>query len=399
MSVTAPKGFEAAGLACGIKPSGAPDLALVATADRTPVTAAGVFTTNLACAAPVQISRRHLDDGRAAAVVLSSGNANAATGEQGRQAALRMCDLAAESLGCASDDVLVCSTGLIGIPMPMAPLEEGIPKAVVALAGGPEAAAAAAQGIMTTDTVPKQAIATATLGDGTTITVGGMAKGAAMLAPSMATMLAVLTTDAAVQAAVLQEALTAAVNDTFNALVVDACTSTNDTVLVLASGAAGNALIDDGGADLAALAGAMTSVCDQLAEAMAGDAEGATKLVRLTVTSAANDAEARQAARKVASSQLVQCSLYGADPYWGRVLSELGTSGASFDPEQVTIAYNGITVCEQGIAVPHDEAALATAMAARDISISCDLRAGTGEASMRFTDLTHAYIDENTGTS
>lgn len=310
-----------------------------------------------------------------------------------------MCALAAEGLGCAPGDVLVCSTGLIGIPMPMAPLEEGIPKAVVALAGGPAAGSAAAQGIMTTDTVPKQAVATATLTDGTTITVGGMAKGAAMLAPSMATMLAVLTTDATVEADVLQEALTAAVDDTFNALVVDACTSTNDTVLVLASGAAGNTPIDDGGADLAALTDAMTSVCDQLAEAMASDAEGATKLVRITVKGAADDQQARQGARKVASSQLVQCSLYGADPYWGRVLSELGTSGAHFDPEQVTIAYNGITVCEQGIAVPHDEAGLAAAMAGRDIQITCDLRAGTGAASMRFTDLTHAYIDENTGTS
>jgi glutamate N-acetyltransferase/amino-acid N-acetyltransferase len=310
-----------------------------------------------------------------------------------------MCALAADGLGCETSDVLVCSTGLIGIPMPMAALEEGVPKAVVALAGGPEAGDAAAAGIMTTDTVAKQAVAHATLSDGTTITVGGMAKGAAMLAPSMATMLAVLTTDAAIEPEVLGEALAAAVDETFNALVVDACTSTNDTVLVLANGAAGNESIDDGGPDLAAVAAAMTEVCDQLAAAMASDAEGATKLVHLTVLGAPSDEDARKAARKVASSQLVQCSLYGSDPYWGRILSELGTSGVEFDPEQVTISYNGITPCRKGIAAPHDEAALAHEMAGRDIHIECDLHAGTGAASMRFTDLSHAYIDENTGTS
>jgi glutamate N-acetyltransferase/amino-acid N-acetyltransferase len=399
MSVTAAAGFEAAGVACGIKASGARDLAVVATADRSPVTAAGVFTNNLACAAPVQISRRHLGDGTAAAVVLSSGNANAATGEQGRRDALRMCELAASGLGIATQDVLVCSTGLIGIPMPMVALEEGVPKAAVAIAGGPQAGADAAEAIMTTDTVAKQALATATLGDGTTVTVGGMAKGAAMLAPSMATMLALLTTDAAVASDALDEALTHAVDQTFNALVVDACTSTNDTVLVLANGAAGNVPIDDGGPDLAGLTEAMTSVCDQLAAAMAADAEGATKLVTLTVSGAADDRDARRAARKVASSQLVQCSLYGCDPYWGRVLSELGTSGAQLDPEAVDIAYNGITVCRDGISAPHDEPALAASMAQRDIQISCDLHAGAGHAAMRFTDLTHAYIDENTGTS
>ncbi|MBM3672514.1 MAG: bifunctional glutamate N-acetyltransferase/amino-acid acetyltransferase ArgJ [Actinobacteria bacterium] len=399
MSVTAAKGFEASGVACGIKPSGAPDLALITTSDRCAVSAAGVFTQNVACAAPVQISRRHLEDGRAAAVVLSSGNANAATGEQGRQDALRMCQLAAEGLGCDTDDVLVCSTGLIGIPMPMAALEEGVPKAAIAVAGGSEAGDAAARGIMTTDTVSKQAVATASLSDGTTITVGGMAKGAAMLAPSMATMLAVLTTDASIESDVLGEALVDAVDGTFNALVVDACTSTNDTVLVLANGAAGNALIEDSGADLDAVASAITSVCDQLAGAMASDAEGATKLVTLTVTGAPSNDDARKAARKVASSQLVQCSLYGCDPYWGRIISELGTSGVKFDPEQVTISYNGMTPCVNGIAASHDEAALAKEMAGRDIEITCDLHAGEGTATMRFTDLTHAYIDENTGTS
>jgi len=399
VSVTAATGFEAAGIACGIKPSGTPDLAVVATADRAAVSAAGVFTSNLACAAPVQISRRHLQNARAAAVVLSSGNANAATGEQGRRDALQMCELAAGSLGIAPDDVLVCSTGLIGIPMPMAPVEAGIPKAVAALEGGQTAGAVAADAILTTDTVRKEATATATLTDGSSITVGGMAKGAAMLAPSMATMLAVLTTDAAVEPAALQQALRSAVDGTFNSLLVDGCTSTNDTVLVLAGGGAGNTTVAASGRDYDAIVGALTSVCDELAEAMAMDAEGATKLARIVVTGALDDADARRAVRSVAGSQLVQCSLYGCDPYWGRVLSELGTSGARFDPEKVEIAYNGITVCRDGIAVARDESALAATMAERRIDISCDLHVGDGQAAMRFTDLTHAYIDENTGTS
>jgi glutamate N-acetyltransferase / amino-acid N-acetyltransferase len=226
-----------------------------------------------------------------------------------------------------------------------------------------------------------------------------MAKGAAMLAPSMATMLAVLTTDVAVEAPALQAALRRGVVDTFNALVVDACTSTNDTVLVLANGTAGNAPITEESPAFAGLVDGVTTVCDQLAEAMAADAEGATKLARIVVCGATDDDDARRAARSVASSQLVQCSLYGCDPYWGRVLSELGASGARFDPEQVEIAYNGITVCRNGIAAPHDEQALASVMDQRDLHIMCDLRAGTGQASVRFTDLTHAYIDENVGTS
>jgi glutamate N-acetyltransferase/amino-acid N-acetyltransferase len=363
------------------------------------VSAAGVFTTNLACAAPVQISRLHLADGRAAAVVLNSGNANAATGDAGRADALRMCELAADGLGVATSDVLVCSTGLIGIPMPMAPIESGVPKLVGELAPGAEAGHRAAQALMTTDTVRKESVADADLGDGRHIKVGGMAKGAAMLAPSMATMLAVLTTDAQAEPAALHAALERAVDTTFNALVVDACTSTNDTVLLLANGAAGGAPVGTSGHAYHALVEAVTAVCDDLARQMASDAEGATKLVHLVVRGARSSEEARRAARGVASSQLVQCSLYGSDPYWGRVLSELGASGAFIEPERVDIAYNGVTVCRHGIAALHDETALQASMADRNIEIVCDLNVGRGEAAMRFTDLTHAYVDENMGTS
>jgi glutamate N-acetyltransferase/amino-acid N-acetyltransferase len=254
--------------------------------------------------------------------------------------------------------------------------------------------------MLTTDTVRKEAYAEAELAAGAAIRVGGMAKGAAMLAPAMATMLAVVTTDAAIAPGALHAALEHAVEHTFNALVVDACTSTNDTVLVLANGRAANDPIEaPGGHAYHAFAEALTAVCDSLAAQMAADAEGATKLARIVVRGARSTDEARRAARAVASSQLVQCSLYGADPYWGRVLSELGASGAFLDPERVNIAYNGITVCRDGVAVPHDETALEAAMAGRDIEIACDLHQGRGEAIMRFTDLTHAYVDENMGTS
>ncbi|HEX5585760.1 MAG TPA: bifunctional glutamate N-acetyltransferase/amino-acid acetyltransferase ArgJ [Acidimicrobiia bacterium] len=405
MSVTAVQGFEAGGIASGIKASGAPDLAMVATTDRRPVTAAGVFTTNLVAAAPVQLSQRHLVDGRAAAVILNSGNANAATGDAGRADALRMCELTAASVGCATADVLVCQTGLIGIPMPMAPVEAGIPKLGAQLSADPTGGLAAADAMLTTDTVRKQTLVeldlVGTSSPGITVSVGGMAKGAAMLAPAMATMLAVLTTDAAVEPDALQVLLQDAVAGSFNALVVDACTSTNDTVLVLANGAAGNEVITrDSGPAFHLLGEALAAACADLARQMAADAEGATKLVTLTVRNARTREDAQRAARKVASSQLVQCSLYGQDPYWGRVLSELGVSGAWFDPERVDIAYQGITVCRDGIASEHDAPALAARMTERDIEIVCDLGTdGHGEATMLFTDLTHAYVDENMGTS
>jgi glutamate N-acetyltransferase/amino-acid N-acetyltransferase len=399
VSVTAVPGFDAAGVACGIKPSGDPDLALVATRDHRPVPAAGVFTTNLATAAPVQISRAHLRDGHAAAVIVNSGNANAATGEPGRADARAMCERTGAALGCAGTDVLVCSTGLIGIPLPIDAVAAGIPKAVTGLAASPAAGDAAATAMLTTDTVTKQSTAVAESADGSRYTVGGMAKGAAMLAPAMATMLAVLTTDAAATPAALHDALDRAVRETFNTLIVDGCTSTNDTVLVLANGAATNPTIDTTGPGFHALVETLTEVCDTLAHAMAADAEGATKLARIVVRGARSSDDARRAARAVATSQLVQCSLYGADPYWGRILSELGASGAHLDPERVDIAYNGITVARAGVATPHDEDALEHAMGERDIEITCDLHDGMGHAQIRFTDLTHAYIDENRGTS
>jgi glutamate N-acetyltransferase/amino-acid N-acetyltransferase len=387
VSVTAPKGFEAAGVSCGIKASGDPDLALIATADRRAVAAAGVFTSNKATAAPVLTSQAHLSatSGQAVAVVLNSGNANAATGDAGRADSERTCALVAQELGCAPEEVLVCSTGLIGIPLPMDALTSGIAPVADALRG--DGGPAAARAIMTTDTVQKEVVV-----DGDGFTVGGMAKGAAMLAPNMATMLAVLTTDAAATPDVLRAALRAGVATSFNALSVDGCRSTNDTVLLFASGAAGPV-------DEDALAAAVADACADLARQMAGDAEGATKVVEVRVVGAVSDGDAERAARRVADSNLCKTSWYGQDPYWGRIVSELGSSGTDFDPDRVSVAYGGITVCRKGVACMHDASALTEVMAAPYIEIVADLGLGSGEGVILTNDLTHAYIDENMRTS
>ena len=388
MSVTAPAGFVAAGVACGIKPSGDRDLSLLATADRRPVAAAAVFTQNRMTAAPVVTTHAHLTltGGQAVAVVLNSGCANAATGAPGVDDAQAMCAAVASELGCTSEEVLVCSTGLIGYRLPMDLVLDGIPKAVAALdaVGGADAAEA----IRTTDTHRKETII-----EGPGFVVGGMAKGAAMLAPDMATMLAVVTTDAAVEPDALAEALRAGVADSFNAMSTDGCTSTNDTVILLASGVAGPP------ADPAAFRRAVAAACLDLASQMVGDAEGHTKVVEVHVTGALSDDEARAGARKVAESQLVKCSWYGRDPYWGRVASELGTAGITFEPDKLTVRYGDLVVAEAGMTAKVDEAALADYMAQDRLVVTAQLGLGDGTARILTNDLTHAYIDENMGTS
>jgi len=389
VSVTRAKGFAAAGVHCGIKAGDALDLALVATTDGKPVPVAAVFTSNKAVAAPVAVSRAHLEatGGHAAAVVLNSGNANAATGAEGRAHAERTCALVAEGLGCAPEEVLVCSTGLIGIPLPMDAVESGIGPLLEAKKDREATGALAAQAILTTDTRPKETM----IGHGW-YTVGGMAKGAAMLAPNLATMLAVLTTDVTATPGELQEALRAAVAETFNRLSIDGCTSTNDTVIVLASGKVGRP-------PTGALAEGLVLACADLAEQMADDAEGATKVVTVRVTGAASAEDAHRAARKVAESQLVQCSLYGGDPYWGRIVSELGSSGAAFDPDRVSVSYGGVVVCRDGVAAAHDEDRVRAHLAGRMIELTADLGLGDGVAAVLTTDLSPAYIDENMRTS
>ena len=387
--VTAPVGFVAAGVACGVKSSGDRDLVLVATDDGVAVPVAAVFTSNKMTAAPVLTSHAHLvaSGGEAAAVIVNSGNANAATGAKGRADAERMCDAVAGHLDIASEQVLVCSTGLIGIPLPIEAIERGVPALMAARGATPAHGAAAAEALRTTDTHRKEAVAAAGVA-----TVGGMAKGAAMLAPNMATMLAVLTTDAQADAVTLSEVLTRAVDASFNVLTVDGCTSTNDTVILLASGRKGQVAHDD-------LQAAVTRVCTELAEQMAGDAEGATKVVRLEVTGASNDADAAVAARKIAESQLVKCSWNGEDPYWGRLASEAGSAGVAFDAARLSVRYGGVTVAAAGTSVQHDEVAVAAHMAGRNLEIAVDLGIGDGRSHVLTNDLSHAYIDENRGTS
>jgi glutamate N-acetyltransferase / amino-acid N-acetyltransferase len=389
VSVVAPAGFTAGAVACGIKASGERDVSLVAVAGSA-AAAAGVFTQNLVVAAPVVVSQRHLraTGGRAAAVVLSSGNANAGTGERGEADAETMCALVARELGCRPEAVLVCSTGLIGFPLPMDGIAAGVPRLVAERGGNPAQGIAAAEAIMTTDTRRKETVVP---GDG--FLVGGMAKGAAMLAPNMATMLAVLTTDAAVDPPTLDRVLRAGVTDSFNAVSVDGCTSTNDTVLLLAGGHSGPPPDGDG------FAATVAAACEDLATQMVGDAEGHTKVVRVRVTGAASEDEARQAARRVADSQLTKCSWFGGDPYWGRVASDLGSAGVKLDLGQLTIAYGGTVVSRGCVGIEHDATAVAEHMAGEYLEVRCDLGVGDGQARVLSNDLAPGYIDENRGTS
>ncbi|CAN5784538.1 bifunctional glutamate N-acetyltransferase/amino-acid acetyltransferase ArgJ [soil metagenome] len=389
MSVTAAKGFVAAGVACGLKASGDLDLSLVATADGRAVPAAAVFTDNKMTAAPVLTSAAHLDvaGGRAVGVVLNAGNANAATGDAGRTDAELMCATTAQALGCRTKEVLVCSTGLIGLPLPIETVTGGIPALVADRS--PTGGAAAAEAIRTTDTHRKETVVV--VGD-TGAVVGGMAKGAAMLAPNMATMLAVLTTDAEAEPDELLAMLRAGVSTSFNVLMTDACRSTNDTVIALASGAAGPVPAD-------VLAAAIGDACADLALQMAGDAEGATKVVKLDVVGAASDADADAGARQIARSALCKCSWYGWDPYWGRLASELGSADIAFDPGRIAVSYGGTVVAAGGVSVDHDEAAVVAHMAERHLDITCDLGLGDGRATILTNDLTPAYIAENTGGS
>jgi len=387
MSILAPKGFQAAGSAIGIKGAGRLDAALVSTS--VPVSAAGVFTKNKAPAAPVQISRQHLasTQGAVRAVLLTSGNANAATGAVGLDAASTLCEQVAVALECSADEVLLCQTGLIGIPFPLSEALGGLGQLTGDLEATPEAAHLAAEAIMTTDTFAKEVVV-----HGEGFVIGGMAKGAAMLAPDMATMLAVLTTDAAIGPEALHEALTTAVGPSFNSLIVDGATSTNDTVIILASGAAGPVSSD-------AFSAALSSACLKLAEDMAMDAEGATKAVRVTVRGASDDDQAHRGARKVANSLLVKCSLNGEDPYWGRVLSEIATADIDFEPTSCSISYGGTVVAKGSEACEHDEGAVAAHMTERWISIEIDLGLGQGTGAILTTDLGYGYIDENRTTS
>jgi len=380
MTVNAPKGFRAAGVAAGLKTTGAKDVTLVVNDGPLDV-AAGVFTRNKVKAAPVLWSRQVIQTGRARAVVLNSGGANACTGPEGFQDTHATAEHVAARLGIGAIDVAVCSTGLIGERLPMAKLLSGVDDAVANLSTTHTAGVDAATAVMTTDTVPKHTQSTQ---DGWT--VGGFAKGAGMCAPNMATMLAVLTTDAVPDDA--QAALKAAVDATFNRLDVDGGTSTNDTVLLLCSGASGQAPAD--------FTEVLTKVCQNLVDQLQADAEGATKHVRITVRGAATDGEAHLAARTIAEDNLCKTAFFGADPNWGRIAMAVGNAPTDFDPAELDITINGVEVCKYG---QKAEDRTKADLSGRDIEVEVDLHAGDGTATVLTTDLSHAYVEENSAYS
>lgn len=377
-----PRGFAAAGIACGLKPSGKPDLGLLVS-DRSAVSV-GVFTTNRFVAAPLIVTRRHLRRGSARAVVVNAGNANACTGADGVKDALATASLTAKALGIGGrEKVLVNSTGVIGVRMNMDALAAGIP--VAAKAVSPEGGDDFAGAIMTTDTRPKTA--SATIGGATLV---GFAKGAGMMAPELATMLVFLVTDADVDRNFATAALQKAVQPSFDALNLDGCMSTNDTVLLLANGASGSQ------PDADAFEAAVAEVCASLAYQIADDGEGMTKLAIVRVQGAANDREARKAANAIAGSVLLRCALNGADPYWGRVLAAVGTGGIPLDPAKVDVWMGGEKLAEGGTFGPGDPAKARAALQEREIEIVVDLHRGESGTAVFTNDLSVEYVRFNT---
>jgi glutamate N-acetyltransferase / amino-acid N-acetyltransferase len=388
--VTAPAGFRAAGIAAGIKASGALDLALVFN-EGPDYAAAGVFTRNQVKAAPVRWTQQVLTTGRLRAVILNSGGANACTGSGGFQDTHATAEAVAAALSdwgteTGAIEVAVCSTGLIGDRLPMDKVLAGVSHVVHEMAGGLAGGEEAARAIMTTDTVPKQVA----LHHPDKWTVGGMAKGAGMLSPSLATMLCVLTTDAVVESGALEDALRRAAARTFDRLDIDGCTSTNDTVLLLASGASeiapSQADLDD----------AVLRICDDLCAQLQADAEGVTKRVTVTVTGAATEDDALTAARTVARDSLVKTALFGSDPNWGRVLAAVGMAPISLDPDRITVSFNGSPVYVDGVGAA---GARQVDLSGRDIEVLVDLKMGNGRAAIRTTDLSHGYVEENSAYS
>lgn len=390
--VCAPAGFRAAAAAAGIKKPGATrlDCALIVT-DR-PAAVAGVFTTNRVFAAPVRYCREICRAGEARAIFANSGNANACTGEHGYEDVRETARLAAGLLDCAPEAVCVCSTGVIGVPMPMDRLAQGVRACVASLsdAGGGDAARA----IMTTDTVPKEAAVDVAV-DGGVARIGGMAKGAGMIAPNMATMLAFLTTDAHIRPEHLQPLLRAAADWSFNCICVDNDMSTNDTLLCLANGASGTGELLPGTDAYLRFGEALTSVCGDLARALVRDGEGATKFVEIEVDGAPDDALARQVAGSIARSQLCKTAFYGQDANWGRIACAAGYAGVAFDPERVNVHIQGICVLQQGRPTTYSEAEVQARMKEHDLKVRVELQSGSGRAVFWTSDLSVDYVKIN----
>lgn len=382
MTITTPQGFRASGVTAGLKASGKPDVALVVNDGPSDV-AACVYTANRCKANPVLWSEQVTADGRAKAVVLNSGGANCYTGPEGFQTTHASAELVAQHLGTGAIDVVVCSTGLIGEQLERDTLTAGIDRAADTLSadGGP----AAAEAIMTTDTRPKEALRS---GDGWSI--GGMAKGAGMLAPALATMLVVITTDAQVDSATADRALRAATRVTFDRLDSDGCMSTNDTVLLMASGASGVT------PDETEFTDRLTEVCHDLAQQLLTDAEGADHDIAIEVVNAASEDDAVEVGRSIARSNLFKTAVYGKDPNWGRILASVGTTSAEFEPGMLDVAMNGVWICRGG---EPGEARDLVDLGERAVSVTVDLKAGTETATIWTNDLTHAYVHENSAYS
>jgi len=382
-----PAGFRAAGLHCGIKRE-RPDLALLVS--EVPASVAGVFTTNKVKAAPVRYTQAAVASGRAQAVVVNSGNANACTGKAGLADAAEMARLTGVALGLDPALVLVASTGVIGVPLPMEAIRGGIPRAARALA--PEGTSAA-EAIRTTDRFAKTAAVRLDIG-GVPVTIGGMAKGAGMIHPNMATTLGFLTTDAALPPAVLRLALTRAIADSFNSITVDGDTSTNDSVLLLANGRAGGPPITNG-LELKRFTAGLTAVASELAKMVVRDGEGATRLVAIEVSGAVSDAEAHQAAMTVANSLLVKTALHGGEPNWGRILAALGRAGVEMAEEKTDVLFGELEVVHAGLGVPGVWNAAASALEAKEITVKIRLGIGAGAARVWTCDLSEEYVRIN----
>lgn len=379
-------GVASSAVAAGIRSDGREDLALIDVGHV--VTAAVTVTTNQVRAAPCEVTLEHAADGRARAVLVNSGNANACTGAAGLEAARASASAVAAALGCAATDVLVLSTGVIGVPLAVERLLSAVPGLVGARREGAEAAGHAAGAILTTDTVRKEAAFVVHEGDASA-TVAGLAKGAGMIEPAMATMLAVLVTDAALTPDQARDLLGRAVARTFDRISVDACGSTNDTVVLLATGTAARS------PSMVALSSAVERTCASLAHAIVADGEGTAKVCRLAMVGAPDEASAASLGRAVTASALFRAALHGADPNWGRILAAMGTSPVRFDPTRVDVAIGEVTVCRGGSAAPHDRAAAAAAMVGPEVAITVDLGLGDATATLLTADLTPEYVAEN----
>jgi glutamate N-acetyltransferase/amino-acid N-acetyltransferase len=393
--VTAPIGFTASGIRVGIKKTGTKkDLALVWSERR--CAAAACYTRNKVIGQPLVVTREHLADGYAQAIIANSGNANTCTGEAGIAAARRMAALVAERLPVKAEDVVVASTGVIGVQLDVGPIEAGMDELVAGLSK--EGSIAAREAIMTTDTMKKEVAVEIELG-GKVVTLGAMAKGSGMIHPNMATMLCFITTDCAISQQLLQECLSSSVRRSFNRLSVDGDTSTNDMVVVLANGMAGNTMISERGADFRAFSEALDWLCTKIVRMMARDGEGATKLIECIVSGAATEDEAEILAKSVISSSLVKTALFGADANWGRVLCALGYSGVEFDPSKVRLAFESprgyIEVCVDGAGVPFSEEKAKLVLGADEVSILVDMGCGKAGATAWGCDLSYEYVKIN----